>query len=322
MQTESLRIESLKVFCDVARCRSFSQAAQANGLSQSAVSQIVLHLEKRLGLQLVSRATRPLQLTPLGKKYYDGCKGLVDQYLELEAGLRAAQDQLAATVRVAAIYSVGLRDMNQYVVRFEAQQPGARVQIEYLHPDRVYAEVREGAADFGLVSFPRKSRELGTLPWREEEMVLVCSPNHPLARDRVVAPRHLQGLAYVGFDRDLVIRRKVDQFLREHKVAVEVVAEFDNIETIKKAIDSEAGVALLPEPTVRREVAAGTLAAVPLLGCRLVRPLSIIYRRQPRFSATVKRFIDLLRQPEETSAGLNGHGSHPNGTARPARKRV
>src|SRR5438067_372145 len=104
-----MQFESLKVFCDVARCRSFSQAAQANGRSQSAVSQIVLQLEKRLGVQLVNRATRPLQLTPLGKKYYDGCKGLVDQYLELEAGLRAAQEQLAATVRVAAIYSVGLR---------------------------------------------------------------------------------------------------------------------------------------------------------------------------------------------------------------------
>lgn len=317
-----MQFESLKVFCDVARCRSFSQAAQANGLSQSAVSQIVLQLEKRLGLQLVNRATRPLQLTTLGKKYYDGCRGLVDQYLELEAGLRAAQDQLAATVRVAAIYSVGLRDMNQYVERFEAQQPGARVQIEYLHPDRVYAEVLEGIADCGLVSFPRKSRELGTLPWREEEMVLVCSPVHPLARNLAVEPRHLQGVRYVGFDRDLVIRRKVDRFLREQKVGVEVVAEFDNIETIKKAIDSEAGVALLPEPTVRREFEAGALAAVPLCGCRLVRPLGIIYRRHPRLSATAGRFIDLLRQPEEGTPGLNGHGRHPNGAARPARKKV
>jgi DNA-binding transcriptional LysR family regulator len=317
-----MQFESLKVFCDVARCRSFSQAAQANGRSQSAVSQIVRHLEEHFCVQLVNRATRPLQLTPVGKKFYDGCKRLVDQYLELEAGLRAAQDQLAATVRVAAIYSVGLRDMNQYVVRFEAQQPGARVQIEYLHPDRVYAEVQDGTADFGLVSFPRKSRELGTLPWREEEMVLVCSPAHPLARNLAVAPRHLEGAKYVGFSRDLVIRRKVDRFLREQKVAVEVVAEFDNIETIKKAIDSEAGVALLPEPTVRREVKAGTLAAVPLHGCRLVRPLGIIYRRQPRLSATAQRFIELLRQPEEAGAGLNGHARNANGAARPARKRV
>jgi DNA-binding transcriptional LysR family regulator len=321
-----MQLEWLEVFCDVARHRSFSQAALEKGLTQSAVSQIVLQLEKRLGAQLINRSTRPLQLTPLGKTYYDGCKGLVDQYLELEAGVRHAQAQRAATVRVAAIYSVGLRDMNQYVERFEAQQPNARVQIEYLHPDRVYAEVLEGSADFGLVSFPRKSRELTTLPWREEEMVLTCSPSHPLAQNLAVEPGHLAGEKYIGFDKDLVIRRKVDQFLRSRNVAVEVVLEFDNIENIKRAIDAGAGVALLPEPTVRREVQADTLVALPLAGDRLVRPLGIIRRRHHKPTATTQRFIDLLRQPDEAATedtGRNGAPGHRhNGTTRPPRKRA
>jgi DNA-binding transcriptional LysR family regulator len=317
-----MQFESLKVFCDVARCRSFSQAALANQRTQSAVSQIVLHLEERLGVQLVDRSTRPLQLTSLGQMYYDGCKGLVDQYLELEAAVRNTQDELEATVRVAAIYSVGLRDMHQVLERFEAQQPRARVHIEYLHPDRVYAEVLAGIADFGLVSFPRKSRELKALPWRDEEFVLTCAPAHPLARNLAVEPRHLQGLRYVGFDRGLTIRRKVDRFLREQKVAVDVVVEFDNIENIKKAVESEAGVALLPEPTVRREVQAGTLVALPLAGGRLVRPLGIIQRRQRKPSLAAQLLIDLLRQPDDgpTGTGRNGHANgvgrspHPHGT--------
>src|SRR5947209_4451599 len=136
-----MQFESLKVFCDVARCRSFSQAARVNEVSQSAASQIVLQLEKRLGVQLVNRSTRPLQLTALGKDYYEGCKGLVERYLELEASIRQAQTQLAANVQVAAIYSVGLGDMGQYVERFEARYPCAKVHIEYLHPDRVYEKV-------------------------------------------------------------------------------------------------------------------------------------------------------------------------------------
>jgi DNA-binding transcriptional LysR family regulator len=331
-----MQFESLKVFCDVARYRSFSQAALANKRTQSAVSQIVHHLEERLQAQLVDRSTRPLQLTPLGKMYYDGCKGLVDQYLELEAAVRNAQEELEATVRVAAIYSVGLRDMHQYLEQFEAQQPKARVHIEYLHPDRVYAEVLEGIADFGLVSFPRKSRDLKALPWRDEDFVLTCAPAHDLARNLAVEPRHLQGVKYVGFDRDLTIRRKVDRFLREQKVAVDVVLEFDNIETIKKAVESEAGVALLPEPTVRREVQAGTLVALPLAGCRLVRPLGIIQRRQRKPSLAAQLLIDLLRQPDDgpEGPGRNGHANgagrspHPHGTqprhapARATRKKV
>jgi DNA-binding transcriptional LysR family regulator len=336
MHHRGMQFEALKVFCDVARYRSFSQAALANQRTQSAVSQIVLHLEERLGVQLVDRSTRPLQLTPRGKMYYDGCKGLVDQYLELEAAVRNAQDELEATVRVAAIYSVGVRDMHLYLERFEAQQPRARVHIEYLHPDRVYAEVLEGIADFGLVSFPRKSRDLKALPWREEEFVLTCAPSHPLARRGAVKPRDLEGVKYVGFDRDLVIRRKVDRFLREQKVAVDVVLDFDNIETIKKAVESEAGVALLPEPTVRREVEAGTLVALPLAGCRLVRPLGIIQRRQRKPSLAARRLVDLLRQPDDGPMGTqrNGHANgagrspHPHGTqprrrpARAARKKA
>src|SRR5438552_2595855 len=132
-----MQFEALKVFCDVARQRSFSQAALANELTQSAVSQIVQQLERRLGVQLVDRTTRPLQLTALGKAYYEGCQGLVERYQELEATIRQAQNQLAGTVQVAAIYSVGLGDMGQLIDTFQAQQPQARVQIEYLHPDRV-----------------------------------------------------------------------------------------------------------------------------------------------------------------------------------------
>src|SRR5437588_6087600 len=106
-----MQFEALKVFCDVVRCRSFSRAAKGNGVTQSAASQIVLQLEKRLEVQLIDRSTRPLQLTAQGQVYYEGCKKLVDHYLELmelEARIRNTQTEIDATVQVAAIYSVGL----------------------------------------------------------------------------------------------------------------------------------------------------------------------------------------------------------------------
>ena len=307
-----MQFESLKVFCDVARFRSFSQAAQTNNVSQSAASQIVLQLERRLGVQLVNRSIRPLQRTPLGRAYYEGCKGLVKQYQELEASIRDAQDQLDIQVQVAAIYSVGLGDMGKYVEMLAARQPNARVQIEYLHPNRVYEKVLEGTADFGLVSFPRKSRELTALPWREEEMVLACPPTHPLARHKAVKPAQLHDQNYVAFDKGLVIRREVDRFLRDQDVTVAPTLEFDNIENIKKAVQVSAGVALLPEPTLRPELDAGTLVAVPLAGIHFVRPLGIIQRRHSKLSSAALRFIDILRHQNE----LNGDGQRGMSTTR------
>src|SRR5439155_23412109 len=169
-------------------------------------------------------------------------------------------------------------------------------------------KVLEGTADFGLVSFPKKSRDLSALPWREEEMVLACPPSHPLARAKSVKPDQLEGLDYVAFDRDLVIRREVDRFWRDQGVSPRSALEFDNIENIKKAVEVSAGVALLPEPTVRREVAAGTLVAVPLAGVQFFRPLGVIHRRHSTLSATALRFIDILRHHGEINGDGQAHG--------------
>jgi len=285
------------------------------------VSRIIQELEERLKGQLIDRSRRPLQLTPLGEAYYAGCKRLLEQYLELEALLLRAPSQLAVTVRVAAIYSVGLGDMGKYVDLLTTRQPNAKVQIEYLHPDRVYEKVLDGSADFGLVSFPRKSRELSALPWRDEEMVLACPPDHPLARLKAVKPAQLEGLNYVAFDKGLVIRREVDRFLRDQGVSVAPTLEFDNIENIKKAVQVSAGIALLPKPTLRAELEAGTLAAVPLAGVRFVRPLGIIQRRHSKLSSSALRFIDILRHQNGLNGDLQAHGPRSmvlssNGVAR------
>ena len=293
-----MRLDYLKIFCDVARCRSFSEAAQMNHVSQSAVSQVVLQIEKRLGVQLLDRSTRPLQLTPEGRAYYEGCRGVVEQYEALESSIRKIHDRVSTTLQIAAIYSVGLRDMNQYIDRFKSMWPGNSVHIDYLHPDRVYERVLDGSADFGLLSYPRKSRELVALRWREEPMLLACSPRHPLARQGRVGVEQLNGVPYVGFDRDLTIRKHIDRFFRKNHVTTDVVLEFDNIENVKKAIEEMVGVALLPEPMLRQEVTSGLLIAVPLADCQLVRPLGIIYRRHHHLTAAAKDFLALLRQPE------------------------
>ncbi len=177
---------------------------------------------------------------------------------------------------------------------------------------RSYQRVRDEQADVGLVSFPCRSRELNILSWREEEMVVVCAPGHALARFKRINPARLDGEKYVAFDKGLVIRREVDRFLRDHGVRTDVAFEFDNIETIKKAVEVGTGFALLPEPTIRQELQAGTLLGPRLDGAAMVRPLGIIHRRQHPLGSAVLAFIDLLRG-NGTSPGRNGHNGHHSG---------
>ncbi len=299
----NVQIKSLKVFCDVVRLRSFSRAADENEISQSAASQMVHHLEERLNVKLIDRSKRPFILTSEGEAYYEGCRGLVDKYLALEDRIRSLQGQVAGRVRVASIYSVGLHHMAAYLKTFLGRYPKANVRLEYLHPQRVYRSIENDTSDLGLVSYPKESRRVKVIPWRSEPMVLVCAPRHPLGQLEQADLQDLQGVSMVGFVDGLTIRREIDKALAAQRVEAEMAMEFDNIETIKRAIEIDAGVALLPEPTVLREVAAGSLCAIPLIGQPLNRPLGIIHRRGKEMSSTARRFIDLLRSDPEPAEG-------------------
>jgi DNA-binding transcriptional LysR family regulator len=290
-----VNLKALKIFCDIVSRRSFSRAAEDNGISQSHASQVVGQLEAHLGVRLIERSKRPLAATKEGEVFFAGCRRLVAQYDALEDEVRTLHDDVAGRVRVAAIYSVGLHLMSRHVQEFTSRHPRANVRLEYLHPERVLESVERGDADIGIVSYPRSTRTIEAEPWREEPIVLVCAPANAFAGRVQVSLAELHGQRMVGFDQDLVIRHELDRAIAARAAEPVVALAFDNIETIKRAVEIDAGVALLPEPTVGREVAAGTLVAVRIADAELVRPLGIIHARGKPLGPTARRFVELLR---------------------------
>jgi DNA-binding transcriptional LysR family regulator len=290
-----VNLKALKIFCDIVSRRSFSRAAEDNGISQSHASQVVGQLEAHLGVRLIERSKRPLAATKEGEVFFAGCRRLVAQYDALEDEVRTLHDDVAGRVRVAAIYSVGLHLMSRHVQEFTSRHPRANVRLEYLHPERVLESVERGDADIGIVSYPRSTRTIEAEPWREEPIVLVCAPANAFAGRVQVSLAELHGQRMVGFDQDLVIRHELDRAIAARAAEPVVALAFDNLETIKRAVEIDAGVALLPEPTVGREVAAGTLVAVRIADAELVRPLGIIHARGKPLGPTARRFVELLR---------------------------
>jgi len=305
-----VQIETLQLYCDVVRFRSFSRAAAQRGVTQSAASQAIQQLEEELDAQLLDRSRRPLQPTEEGRGFYEACRTLLAGFERARADLAAARQRVEGTVRVAAIYSVGLHDISRHMQPFMTAHPHARVRLECLHPHQVVEAVLADEADLGILSYPPARRALTILPLRQEPMVLVCHPAHRLARRRLVGPADLQGERFVAFDHDLAIRRAIDRVLRQVGVRVEVVMAFDNIETIKQAIAIAAGVSILPRPAVAKEVGIRALAAVPLDIEGLVRPIAIIHRKGRRLTPVVARFIDVLRRADDAAedAGAAGRG--------------
>jgi DNA-binding transcriptional LysR family regulator len=294
-----MNIDTLRIFCDVIQHQSFSRGAAVNEISQSAATQSVHRLERHFDVQLIDRSKRPFVVTPEGQACYEGFREVLELYDSVEARVRSLRMEITGVVRVAAIYSVGLHHMTQCMQSFMRQYPKAQVRLEYQRPGRVYEQVLGSEVDLGIVSYPEASAELSVIPYRNERMVLVCHPAHRLAQHEAVTAEQLEGESIVTFDRDLRIRKEIDRQLRARSISVNVVMEFDNIETIKQAMAIDAGVSILPEPTVRNEVAAGTLATVRLIAPEMERPVGIIHRQRKVFTPTVNKFIEMLQEAEQ-----------------------
>lgn len=290
-----MTFESLYLYCDVIRLGSFSSGAAAHHVSQPAASQAVRQLEEELGTQLIDRTKRPFMVTPEGRAFFEACQNLLEAYEKAKAEVTGKRSLVTGTVRVAVIYSVGLQDMSRYVQQFTSRYPEAKVRLAYLHPDKVVEAVIDDEADLGILSFPRPHRSLTIVPWHSEPMVFVCHPRHRLARRRAVAVSDLSGEDFVAFERGLSIRKAIDRVLRQGGVRVHVVMEFDNIETIKQAIETRAGSSILPRPSVSREIDKRILAAVRLDTPDLVRPVGIIHRRQKRLTPAAVKLLEFLQ---------------------------
>jgi DNA-binding transcriptional LysR family regulator len=316
-----MHLRFVEIFCDVAQRRSFSKGAKAQRVSQSSASQAIGKLEERLGTLLIDRSKRPLELTPAGQVYFDGCRDILERFRTVEDEVQAIADRVVGPVRVAAIYSVGLMQMEQTVHEFEQLFPDATLRLEYLHPDRVYRQVLDDKADLGLVSFPRHNADIESIDWQKQPMVLVAHPEHPLAAKPCVSLRDLDGEYFIGFTQELMIRREIDRKLKRARVAVQIVHEFDNIETIKRAIEIGSGVALLPKPTVWQEISSGTLAAVDVSDAGdLVRPLGIVHRRNKQLTTAVHKFIELLLK-SRSGDSLASHSPSNSLRRKPGRKK-
>ncbi len=289
----NMNLEDLEIFCDVAVHGSFSKAAAIHELAQPTITQKIQAIEKHLGVVLLQRK-RPLVLTPAGRVFFDGIRKLLDDYRAVEDSVLQFRDRVVGHVQVAAIYSIGLLKMEECLKEFNERYPDAKADIHYQHPHQVVEQVVSGGAHLGLLSFPEEKRELAVVPWQEQPLVLVVNPRHKLAAETTISVKRLEGEAFVAFTNELTIRKRIDKWLREQHVAVNVVQEFDNIGQIKEGIGDGTGVAILPAPTVRREVEAGLLRAIPFSDVQWVRPLGIIHRRQKSLPTAVQKFIELL----------------------------
>jgi len=289
-----MQIENFKIFADLVETKSFSKSAKLNGITQSAVSQQARAMERHFKTLLIDRSQKQFQLTREGQRVYEAAKEILHTYEKLLSELQEMKKVISGTIRISTIYSIGLHELPPFIKRFLHDFPSVNVRVEYRRSNLVYEDILHNSVDFGLVAFPVKQRQIEVLPFRDDHLVLITHPQHPLAKRAEVEMKDLASMKFIGFDPDIPTRKAVDQIFREHQLEIEPVMEFDNIETVKRAVEIDHGIAIVPQATVVQEARQGTLVVVPFKGKGFTRPLAILHRKGRVLTPAMKKFIETL----------------------------
>jgi DNA-binding transcriptional LysR family regulator len=292
-------LDTFKVFCDLVETNSFSKAAELNALTQSAVSQQVRSLENRLGCKLFDRAGRAIFLSPEGQAFHRACEVILRTWDHMKGELSALRNEVAGRLRIASIYSIGLHELPQRLNRFSERFPKVEVQVEYRRSPQVYEMVGNGDADLGLVAYPTRRAGIVHEIFDDDRLVIICQPKHGLASRKRVPLSALNGERFIGFEPDTPTRKGIDRQLRAEGVTVAHAADFDNVETVKRAVEIGSGVSIVPSSTVEAEVKSRQLVAVEIESPKMSRPLGLIISKHRTRPVGLQHFIAVLKEPRK-----------------------
>ena len=284
----------LKIFCDLVELGSFSAAGSRNNITQSAVSQQIRMLEEKYGVAFFERGNKKFSVTPEGRVFEQVARQILDLYDGVGAKLKDLGDVVSGSLRISTVYSIGLHDLPTKLEQFKKGHPEVVVHVEYKRSQRVYEDVESGRADVGLVPFPRNTDGVIADVFDEDELIVICSPEHRLAKKKKIKLGELNGESFVSFDPDALTSKAIDKALRQHQVSLAKHHEFDGIETVKRAVEVANMVSIVPRRTVQNEVLSGKLCAVKIEDEDLKRPLGILRRQGKVNSPALREFMRIL----------------------------
>jgi len=290
-----MQIETLQIFCDLAEMKSFSRASEKNMISQSAVSQQLAQLEETFNTPLIDRSRKSFGLTAAGELFYNTCKDVLSRYENFQSSLNYLKNSATSKISVAAIYSIGMHSLQSYIKKFMSLYPQVYLDIEYLSAAEIYNRLLLGKIDVGLVAVPRNHPDIQVFDFVSEPLVLVCSPQHPFAKKTSIDVYMIQYQPFIAFARNIPTRNWIDQLLLNYNIAVKPAMEFDNVETIKRVVEINTGISIMPQTTIQNELANGTLKAIPFSNEKFKRPTAIIIRKNRAMNDNLKAFIEILR---------------------------
>jgi DNA-binding transcriptional LysR family regulator len=294
-----LNLYKLEIFAIVVQAGSFSGAAERLLMSQPAVSQHIQDLEAALGTVLFERGRRGVRLTQAGATLHEYTRAIFQLVAEAENAVVDVKKLTSGQVTVGATPGVSVYLLPDWIHAFMTAYPNLTVSVQTSITPDIVRDLRSGRMDLSFVEGElddETDERLGVAPLETFDQLVVVGPRHPWWARAEIGLADLNDQSFVMRQRNSQTRIWLDGMMQEHRIRPRVAAEFDNVESIKRAVVNGAGLTILPEYAVRGEVEAGKLRALPIAGSPLRRVLKLVWHRETYRSPVVRSFVRFLRR--------------------------
>jgi DNA-binding transcriptional LysR family regulator len=288
----------LQVFHAVAKHLSFTKAAEALFMTQPAVTFQIKQLEEHFDARLFERGHGQISLTESGRVVFDYAERILNLSAELDARLKDMTGRIAGPLLIGASMTIAEYLLPQVLGEFNGRYPGVTPRLLVANSETIQNQVAEHSLDIGFIEGDSLLPSLVTEIVCEDELLVVCAPSHPLAKQRSIAPGLLVQHAYISREPGSGTREVSDNYLQKAGLAVDALQpamELGSPEALKGLVATGRGFAIMSRATVSKETQMGMLVGIPLAP-RLVRNLALVYSKQKFYSKLVSNFVAFAKE--------------------------
>lgn len=289
-----MELRELKIFKDLAAERNFVKVARQNFLTQPSISAILKKLEEELRTKLFNRAPRKVALTKIGELLLPHAEDILSRVGDLKSLVAQTQNIISGDLRIGTIYSIGMYELAPPLKKFMRAYPEIHIHLQYERSDILYDLLARNKIDLALVAYPESRAGIQITQFGTDRMVLITAPDHPLAKQKSVYLKNIEGERFIAFDSGIPTREALDEVLAHKGIHVSIRMTNDNVDTLKRAVEIGLGISIVPYRTIREEEREGTLCPIQIRDFRLERPLGILTSKGRDLSQPSQLFIQTL----------------------------
>lgn len=284
--------DQLETFLEVARLSSFSRAAERRFRTQPAISSQIRSLEEEVGAKLLDRSGGKVSLTAAGKLFQQYAEETVQSRKNIFAAVAEMERVPRGELVVAANEGTCLYILPEVFAEFKKQYPAVSVNIDRKESAKILESIMDNSVDFGVVSLPVSDNRLTVVPIHRDELVVITSPQHPLARLKAAPTAEIAKYPLLVPESGRT-REGIEQLFQEQRLKLNISMELDSSELLKRFVEADVGVGFIARSNVLEDLRAGVLAAIPLADTVIRRDLALVFRKDKALSRAALAFIDI-----------------------------